>query len=105
MIKVGFKYKIKFPKLAKGFFICSISGKGRDGNWYYYSIMTKQEGFEDMQDGMEITLKSIDGIARSTYNGKEQVTVFAEIEAIESPFMDEVDDDMIIDINPEDLPF
>ena len=105
MVRVGYKYKIRFPKIAKDFFICSISARGRDGQWYYYSIMTNKEGFEDMTEDEEIEIKEITGIARSVYNNKEQVTIFAKIERIATAFMDEVDAEAMIDINPEDLPF
>ncbi len=104
MIKKGFKYKIKFPKFVKNFFICSVSGKGRDGQYRYYSIMTNDvEGLEDITELEEIEIVEIEGVAQSEYNDKVQVTVFAKIKRI--VYAEEEDEGGTLEIDEDDLPF
>lgn len=110
MIKKGYKYKIKYPKYAKTFFICSISGKGRDGQYHYYTLMSNMnDSLQDMQEGEEIEIKDISGVSKSEYNGKTQVTIFADIERLASNQPDDFDlpegMENSLGVKEEDLPF
>lgn len=112
MIKVGYRYKAFNVKEVKGNkYVFQIGDRGKDGVVRYASVMVNAtEELGMFQDRDEVLIENITGASLSEYNGKLQVTLYADIsingEIIEDEVVEEEDFSLSgIKISSEDLPF
>lgn len=106
MIGIGRKltaYSPKMTKTGKTFFSVMDYDKNNPTAKRYATVFCTQE-VEGIYDRAKITIVSISGIGIGEYQGRQQVSIFAEV-VLNAEEAQEFNTGIPVDISSDDLPF